>query len=352
MRAPREALEDAGRDADESFPEAPVGQYVDPCPPPVLVRLTVISGATQIGVENDDWAAVKKDGADVIIEARTDPNTEEAWSKLVWTGDIGRPVLGRPNQRAYSRGESRLIHVDAELGGVMMSVAIWILWAEVTILTGGTTPTRAVQFGNLADRTEKLGGPLHQERRGPRSRENRCCRHGDAAGSPYPAGPVLAAEKAAALSALMREDGPLFAIVDASRGVRPLQLLRESVDKHRSLYDGVQGEALAHCAPYLVALRRDSGLLERLVNEGWGRRFGIYLSCPRPLPEVRRHFRRFLLVEDDETGDRYYFRFYDPTALRVFLPSCTPRQTIDFFGEVTCFFAEGERGELCRFSPP
>ncbi len=64
---------------------------------------------------------------------------------------------------------------------------------------------------------------------------------------------------------------------------------------------------------------------------------------------MRRHLRRFLLVEDDETGERFFFRFYDPRTLRVFLPTCTPRQREDFFGEVACWFAEGERGEVERF---
>ena len=161
---------------------------------------------------------------------------------------------------------------------------------------------------------------------------------------------ALAGEKATALHDLAREAN-LFAVVDASRGARPLRLLREAVDEHRSLYDGVKGEALARCAPYLVSLRADSGLLERLVQEGWGARWGIYLASARPFKEVRRHLRRFLMVEDDVTAERYYFRFYDPSALRAFLPSCTPRQRADFFGEIACFFAEGERGEVCRFTP-
>jgi hypothetical protein len=167
--------------------------------------------------------------------------------------------------------------------------------------------------------------------------------------------PALTAEKALALERLEREEN-LFAVVDASRGARPLQLLREAVDEHRSLYDGVKGEALANSAPYLVALRRDSGLLERLVREGWGARWGIYLSSALPTKDVRRHLRRFLLVEDDETGERCYFRFYDPRTLRIFLPTCTLRQRHDFFGEIACFLAEGKRGEVCRFtveaSPP
>lgn len=160
--------------------------------------------------------------------------------------------------------------------------------------------------------------------------------------------PPLTVVKAAALEELARETH-LFAIVDASRGPRPLQLLRESIEEHRSLYEGVRGEALAHIAPYLVMPRADSGLLERLVREGWGEGWGVYLTCPRPFREVRRHLRRFLMVEDDDTADRYFFRFYDPGTLRTFIPTCTLRQRMDFFGEVTSWLAEGESGELMRF---
>jgi len=162
---------------------------------------------------------------------------------------------------------------------------------------------------------------------------------------------ALGDEKDRALTLLRREHPTLFAVVDASRGARPLHLLRESIDPFRSLYDGVKGEALAHCAPYLVALRPDSGLLDRLVREGWRRRWAIFVSCPRPFKDVRRHLRRFLLVEDDATGKKYYFRFYDPKTLRAFVPSCAPRQREDFFGEVAAFIAEGARGEVLRFEP-
>jgi hypothetical protein len=162
--------------------------------------------------------------------------------------------------------------------------------------------------------------------------------------------PPQSAERApTALAELERQSGPLFAVVDASRGPRPLRLLREAVDEHRSLYDGVTGDVLADAAPYLVALRRDSGLLDRLLREGWGSRWSIFLACKRPFKEVRRHLRRFLLAEDDETGERYYFRFYDPRTLRLFLPSCTLRQREDFFGEIDAFFAEDDRGELREF---
>jgi hypothetical protein len=143
---------------------------------------------------------------------------------------------------------------------------------------------------------------------------------------------------------------PLFAVLDAARGDRIVELLRESVDTYRSLYDGIQGVAMEDAAPYLVQLSEPSKLLERLVEEGWGKRWGVYLACRSPFADVRRHFRRFLFVEEFETRARMYFRFYDPWVLRIFLPICTPRQTFEFFGEIQTFFVEGKTGEILRFA--
>lgn len=144
----------------------------------------------------------------------------------------------------------------------------------------------------------------------------------------------------------------LYAVLDAARDARILELLHEAADDHRSLYEGVQGEALADVAPYLVHFRKDSALLDRLVEEGWGRAWGIFLTASKPFKEVRRHLRRFLMVEEDETRERLYFRFYDPRVLREVLPIATVRQEDEIFEGIERFLCEGERGEVAVFDAP
>jgi hypothetical protein len=145
---------------------------------------------------------------------------------------------------------------------------------------------------------------------------------------------------------------PLYAILDAARDRRILELCRESVEEYRSLYDGVEGETMAHVAPYLVRLPAGSRLLAALVREGWGQRWGVYLTCGLPFTEVRRQLRRFLMVEMEESHERLYFRFYDPRTLATFLPSCSPRQAEEFFGGAEAFFFEGEGHALHRHPRP
>lgn len=145
---------------------------------------------------------------------------------------------------------------------------------------------------------------------------------------------------APAVAARLRaQERPLYALVDAARDERVLELLSASDEERQSLYEGPKGEVLAPYAPWLVSLPPGSPLLEALIREGWGKSWGVYLTSGARFRDVRRHLRRFLMVKT-ERGKKLYFRFYDPRILRVFLPVCTPRQASMMFGEVDAFLVE------------
>ena len=159
----------------------------------------------------------------------------------------------------------------------------------------------------------------------------------------------LAARRETALQKLEAVDGRLFAIVDAARDDRILILVRESVERYQSLYEGTDGEALEHVAPHLVELPKGSGLLRRLVREGWENRWASFMETNLSFKELRRHLRRFLMVADADTRKKMYFRFYDPGVLRTFVPASTVKQRSEFFGEINAFYVENESGDVARF---
>jgi hypothetical protein len=160
----------------------------------------------------------------------------------------------------------------------------------------------------------------------------------------------LTPAQAEALASLQAEPLPLLAVLDAARTLRILEVMRESVEAYRSLYEGIKGDALAMVAPYLVRVPRESRLLRQLVQEGWGHGWGLYLTSRRPFDEVRTQLRRLLMVRNDQTGRAMYFRFYDPQMLRLFLPTCGTRQKEQPFGEIEAFVVEGRRGEVLRLT--
>jgi len=160
---------------------------------------------------------------------------------------------------------------------------------------------------------------------------------------------ALAARREVALQKLETIAGPLFAVVDAARDDRILILVRESVERYQSLYEGTDGEALEHVAPHLVELPKGSGLLRRLVREGWENRWASFIETALSFKELRRHLRRFLMVADADTRKKMYFRFYDPGVLRSFLPASTVKQRAEFYGEIQAFYVENENGAVARF---
>jgi len=159
-----------------------------------------------------------------------------------------------------------------------------------------------------------------------------------------------AADRALPILQATAAAGALHVVLDAARTPRILQVLREAVEEHRSLYEGIKGQALDDVAPYLVAVQADSRLLAQLVREGWGLRWGIFLEGAVSERELRRHLRRFLMVENDR-GEPLYFRYYDPGALRVLWPSWARRQLAELMGPLQAYLVEGERGEVLRLTP-
>ena len=148
----------------------------------------------------------------------------------------------------------------------------------------------------------------------------------------------------------LRARAGLFAILDSARAEVVPAKLEQSEAESVSLYKGEPEESLAHVAPYLVQLDPEGELLTWVSEQGWGDSWGVFLTSEASLEDLRQHFRRFLMVKDDE-GKRLYFRFYDPRVLRTYLPTCAADEIKLFFGPVVSYLLESEDGEqLLRYS--
>ena len=70
----------------------------------------------------------------------------------------------------------------------------------------------------------------------------------------------------------------VYAVVDAARDARVLALLREGSLPHDCLYEGPVSRELLDVAPYLVSLRPEERSTRVLLENAWGRAWGIFLS--------------------------------------------------------------------------
>jgi hypothetical protein len=116
------------------------------------------------------------------------------------------------------------------------------------------------------------------------------------------------------------------------------------------LFTGELEPDMAWVAPYLVRLVPRTPFAEWVVNECWGKSWGIFAHSRQPIEEMRSHFRA-LVTAYDEKGNPMIFRFYDPRVLRRYLPTCNPGELKIFFGDVDACFAESEDQEnLTQFT--
>jgi pSer/pThr/pTyr-binding forkhead associated (FHA) protein len=150
--------------------------------------------------------------------------------------------------------------------------------------------------------------------------------------------------------AYLRTQANLYAVLDAAREPTVIARLKASGEEHASLYDGEQGEELSAFGPWLVKLPPDKPLLEQLVRDGWGKSWGVYLTCRLPFKEVRRHLRQFLLAKLPD-GRQVCFRYYDPRVLRTYFPTCTAAEAAAFVGPIDRYLVESaDDAELSEFA--
>jgi pSer/pThr/pTyr-binding forkhead associated (FHA) protein len=144
------------------------------------------------------------------------------------------------------------------------------------------------------------------------------------------------------LHILSNQPQTLMALIDAIHDAQVLELLRNTREEYQSLY---RSDKNASIAPYLVRLPPRSELLKQMIQRGWGHQWGVYLTSPLSLPELREHFRTSLMVSMPD-GMELFSRFYDPIFFRTFLQTCTADEADKFFGPITSYFMEDERPEI------
>ena len=154
----------------------------------------------------------------------------------------------------------------------------------------------------------------------------------------------------AAFARVIGRGADVYAVIDAARDSGGPLHARQCGASCESLFAGPLQEQVDDVAPYLVELRAHSSFWEWWYRQ-WGNSVGVLIQTPVSLAELRAHFRTLMVVRGEDRR-KYFFRFYDPRVLRVFLPSCTPEEVHRFFGPVTAFHCEGPEGsELLTFKP-
>jgi hypothetical protein len=140
-----------------------------------------------------------------------------------------------------------------------------------------------------------------------------------------------------------------WAVLDLARDRRTHAVLLASRLDFLCLYSGRIPRELELVAPHIVELLPGHRFVDQLLDEGFGRSWGVFARIADPTA-LRHHLRKLLKVRD-ESGRTLLFRFYDPRVLGPFLRTCDAEQLRTVFGPVKSFLAEDEGGaSLTEFS--
>jgi len=136
----------------------------------------------------------------------------------------------------------------------------------------------------------------------------------------------------------------VYALVDAARSESIYPKIMAAKAESVCLHRGKMAKELAWVAPYLVRLQREDTLTKWLLDNGWGESQYVFVRSSATLHELKRHFRTFLTVYDEE-GKSFLFRFYDPRVLGVYLPTCNEQELKIIYGPVTGYYMEKKEGK-------
>jgi hypothetical protein len=133
--------------------------------------------------------------------------------------------------------------------------------------------------------------------------------------------------------------GNKFLVLDAAR-------LKQNLDEAKvlnasciSLYTGEMEAQLENVFPFLFRFDDQPAFADWYFKNGWGQSWGVILYSEYDIQKTADHLKKNILV-NTENGKDYFFRFYDPRVLRVFLPTCNTKQLKEFLGPTERFICE------------
>ncbi len=122
-----------------------------------LVSLSVTGASQKNVIDQNVWAVVRKKAGVVLIDVQTGPKgTPDEWKTIKWTGAV--PDKTRANRGVVPLDVAGKVTVKVECGLTSRSIDLWIVSADVEILTKGLRPKGAAPR-DLATRdgSENLG---------------------------------------------------------------------------------------------------------------------------------------------------------------------------------------------------
>jgi len=140
------------------------------------------------------------------------------------------------------------------------------------------------------------------------------------------------------------KDDNLYVILDTARDECIFAKINEinNFDICQCLFEGQTAIECADAAPYLVILKHQDELMNWIIQNGFGHSWGIFLTSKFSFNEVTQHLKQLVLATVQNEEKVFFFRFYDPRVIRVYIPTCNNDELQLFFGPINSIYTESK----------
>lgn len=136
--------------------------------------------------------------------------------------------------------------------------------------------------------------------------------------------------KALALQEAVGDPSHAWVIIDGASHLRLAVTARALGHKIYTLFEGQMAEEHSGVGPCLVTPKAD-GVFLRYFAQAHGENAGVVVCADIGLERLGDHLKHVFNVEDEEKRT-FFFRFYDPRALRPFLEASDEGEIARFLG--------------------
>src|SRR5687767_999411 len=106
----------------------------------------------------------------------------------------------------------------------------------------------------------------------------------------------MAIDRSALESQLFADDLNTYAVLDGASVPGLVANLERWQPEHICLFRGELEPGVPDVAPYLVTMRPDTKFSDWVLDQSWGRHWGIFAQTPADFRSMRKHCRTFLII--------------------------------------------------------
>ena len=142
---------------------------------------------------------------------------------------------------------------------------------------------------------------------------------------------------------LFKEEGYVYVLFDSTKNedVHNQILLEEP--NYIELYDVEKNPNFESITPFIIRLEKNSNFTKWIFEACQYQEIGFFFSSPsNDLEELKRHFDIFTQIQKYKDNRKFYFNFYNPVSLSLWLDVMPTKRRLEFFMMIHSIVIENE----------